>query len=58
MMQIGSLLLLFFVIFLIMASTFLFGIANHNGTSTVLARNVSFLGIYTKLFVLYNIVGN
>lgn len=31
------------VFFLIMASTFLFGIANHNGTSTVLARNVSFL---------------
>lgn len=31
------------VFFLIMASTFLFGIANHNGTSTVLARNVSYL---------------
>lgn len=31
------------VFFLIMASTFLFGIANHNGTSTVLAKNVSFL---------------
>lgn len=31
------------VFFLIMASTFLFGIANRNGTSTVLARNVSYL---------------
>ena len=31
------------VFFLIMASTFLFGIANHNGTSEVLAKNVSFV---------------